>query len=158
MTVLRIKSSDGYVSSRLGGAVADPRRQSAWTVPASRQIQDWTRGMEISSTRRRNVISERRTALPVFSAKGIRWDALTAALLLILLLFAGILLADMGALYAGGERIGKLSAGITSLEDSNSVLRQELNRAMNHPVLLSSTESMIQINETIVIPSAIPEE
>ena len=114
--------------------------------------------MEISSTRRRNVISERRTALPVFSAKGIRWDALTAALLLILLLFIGILLAEMGALYAGGDRIGKLSAGITSLEDSNSVLRQELNRAMNHPVLLSSTESMIQINETIVIPSAIPEE
>ena len=158
MTVLRLKSSDGYVSSRLGGGFATPRRQSAWPVPASRQIQDWTRGMEISSTRRRSVISERRTALPVFSAKGIRWDALTAALLLILLLFVGILLADMGALFAGGERIGKLSAGITSLEDSNSLLRQELTRAMNHPVLLSNAENMVQINETIVISSIIPEE
>ena len=43
--------------------------------------------MEFNSTGRREVITERKTALPLFSAKGIRWDALMVTLLLILLLF-----------------------------------------------------------------------
>lgn len=114
--------------------------------------------MEISTTGRREVIAERRTALPVFSARGIRWDVLMTALLLLFLLFTGILLSDMGALYAGGERIGRLSSGITSLEDTNSQLRQKLSLAMNHPVLQSTAESITEINETVIIPSAFPEK
>lgn len=114
--------------------------------------------MEFNSTGRREVITERKTALPLFSAKGIRWDALMVTLLLILLLFTGILLADMQALHAGGSRIGKLSAGITSLEDSNSQLRQELSLAMNHSALLSRAESINPVNETVIVLSAAPEE
>lgn len=137
---------------------ADPRRQNSRPVAASCQMQDWTRQMEISSTGRREVISERRTALPVFSSKGIRWDVLTAALLLLFLLFTGILLSDMGALYAGGERIGRLSSGITSLEDTNSQLRQELSLAMNHSALRSRTENTVQANETVIIISSVSEQ
>ena len=151
-----MNSSDRYASPRPGGVFVDPFRKNTWSVPASRQIQDWTRGMEISSTRRREVIAERRTALPVFSSKGIRWDVLMVSLLLLLLLLMGILLADMEALHAGGERIGKLSTGIISLEDTNSLLRQELSVAMNHPVLRSKAESMAPENETVIILSASP--
>ena len=151
-------SSDRYDSPRPGGGFGDPAGQRAWPSPVSRQIQDWTRGMEFNSTGRREVITERKTALPVFSAKGIRWDALMITLLLILLLFTGILLADMQALHAGGSRIGKLSAGIMSLEDSNSQLRQELSLAMNHSALLSWAESINPVNETVIVLSAAPEE
>ena len=114
--------------------------------------------MEVSTTGRREVIAERRTALPVFSARGIRWDVLMTALLLLFLLFAGILLSDMGALYAGGERIGRLSNGITSLEDTNSQLRQKLSLAVNYPAQRSTTESITEINETVIIQSAFPGE
>ena len=151
-------SSDRYNSPRPGGAFGNSAGQRAWSVPVSRQIQDWTRGMEFNSTGRREVITERKTALPLFSAKGIRWDALMVTLLLILLLFTGILLADMQALHAGGSRIGKLSAGITSLEDSNSQLRQELSLAMNHSAILSRAESINPVNETVIVLSAAPEE
>ena len=58
-------------------------------VQASRQMQDWTRGMEISCSRQRSVIDEKRTVLPAFSAQGIRRDVLAAALALLLILFAG---------------------------------------------------------------------
>ena len=158
MTVLRVNSSDRYASPRPGGLFADSGRQSPRPVPVSCQMQDWTRRMEISSTDRHAVISEKRTALPVFSAKGIRWDVLTAFLLLLFLLFAGILLSDMGALYAGGERIGRLSSGIISLEDTNSQLRQVLSAALNHPALLSKSESMNEVNETLIVLSAVPAE
>ena len=121
-------------------------------------MQDWTRRMEISTAGHREVIAERRTALPVFSAKGIRWDVLMTALLLLFLLFTCILLSDMGALYAGGERIGRLSNGITSLEDTNSRLRQELSLAVNYPAQRSKTESIAEISETVIILSAIPDE
>ena len=114
--------------------------------------------MEISCGRQRGVIAEKRSSLPAFSAKGIRWDVLTVALSLILLLFVCILAADVEALFAGGNRIGKLSAGIRSLEGSNSILREELSVALNHPVLRNKSESGEPLNETVVVLSPAPAE
>ena len=158
MTVLRMNSSDRYASSRPGGAFADPRRQNPWAIPAARQVQDWTRGLEINTSRRHEVIAEKRIALPVFSAKGIRWDALLTALMLLLLLFLGVLLADMQAISAGGARIGKLSAGIEALETSNTQLRQELSFAMNRPAVRSRADDTSGKAPLYIIQSVIPEE
>ena len=126
-------------------------------VQASRQMQDWTRGMEISCSRQRSVIDEKRTVLPAFSAQGIRRDVLAAALALLLILFAGILCADLEALYAGGERIGKLSAGIASLEDTNALLRDRLSVAMSHPVLVRQAEAPEEGADLFIIQSTVPE-
>ena len=158
MTVLRVNSSDRYASPRPGGVFADPRRQNPWSVPAACQVQDWTRGLEISSSQRREVIAEKRVALPIISTKGIRWDVLLAVLMLVLFLFLGILLADMQAISAGGVRIGQLSAGIESLESSNTALRQELSFAMNRPVIRSSFGEANTEPPLYVIQSFIPEE
>ena len=114
--------------------------------------------MEISSGRRHGVIDKKRSSLPVFSPDGVRWDVLVIALALALLLFVCILAADVGAIFAGGDRIGKLSAGIESLEGTNSILRQELSVALNHPVLRSKAESETELNERVVILSPSPEQ
>ena len=152
-----MNSTEEYVAPRRGNTFVDFSRRGVRSVPASRQVQNWTRGMEISYARQHEVIAEKKSSLPVFSAKGIRWDVLTVALSLVLLLFIGILIADVGALYAGGERIGKLSAGIASLEGSNSILREELSTALNHPVLRNK-DSGVELNETVVVLSPAPAE
>ena len=158
MTVLRMNSSGEYASPRRGRFFADPRPRNAWSVPAACPRQDWTRRLEVHSSRRRDVISERRSALPVFSAKGIRWDVLMTVLLLLLLFFAGILLADVEALSAGGVRIGRLSAGIESLENRNSLLREELYSSSNYSLLRSSAEGPITESRLLTIQTAPSEE
>ena len=158
MTVLRVNPTEEYAAPRRGNTFADSGRRGAWPQPSSGQVQSWTRGMEISSGRRRGVIDEKRTSLPAFSAEGIRWDVLVVALSLVLVLFVSILAADVGELFAGGERIGRLSDGIRSLEGSNSILRAELSVALNHPVLRSKAEGAETVNETIVVLSPAPQE
>ena len=156
MTVLRGNTTEEYAVPRRGNTFADSGRQSAWSVPVSGQVQNWTRGMENSSGRQHGVIDEKRPSLPAFSAEGIRWDVLTVVLALVLLLFFCVLAADVEALHAGGERIGKLSDGIRSLEGSNSILREELSVALNHPVLRNMAESAEPVNETVVVLSPTP--
>ena len=157
MTVLRVNPTEEYAAPRRGYGFAGYSRQGAQSVPASRQVQSWTRGREASGAGRRNVIDEKRQSLPRFSAEGIRWDVLTVALALALLLFVSVLVADVGAIFAGGDRIGRLSAGIESLEGANQVLRQELSAALNHPVLRGKAEGET-LNEQLVILPLAPEE
>ena len=90
----------------------------------SRQSQDWTRNLQAGG--RRSVIAERSTALPAFSAKGIRLDMLAITVTVLLVLFAGILFSDLGALRSEGWRVSQLSARNASLEDSNNLLREEI--------------------------------
>ena len=158
MTVLRVNPTEEYAAPRRGYGFAGYSRQGAQSVPASRQVQSWTRGMEAAASGWRNVIDEKRQSLPRFSAEGIRWDVLVVALSLVLVLFVSILAADVGELFAGGERIGRLSDGIRSLEGSNSILRAELSVALNHPVLRSKAEGAETVNETIVVLSPAPQE
>ena len=79
-------------------------------------------------------------------------------LLLLLLFFAGILLADVEALSAGGVRIGRLSAGIESLENRNSLLREELYSSSNYSLLRSSAEGPITESRLLTIQTAPSEE
>ena len=158
MTVLRTNPAKEYTAPGWGYPFAGSGLQGSRVVPASRQVQNWTRGMEISTGRQRSVINEKQNTLPAFSAKGIRWDVLTVALSLILLLFVCILAADIGALFSGGGRIDRLSAGIESLEGTNAILRQELSAAMNHPVLRNMAGSSEPLNERVVVLSPAPEK
>ena len=65
----------------------------------------------------------------MFSARGIRRDVLAVALTLIAVLFLAVLASDMHALFAHGDRIGELNAGIASLEANNSSLREAISGA-----------------------------
>ena len=151
-----MNSSDEYTAPRREIPFADSGRWGAPPVSVSRQVQSWTRGLENASGRQHKVIDEKRPSLPALSAEGIRRDVLAITLALILLVFTGILAADMSALFAGGERIGKLSAGIESLEGSNSLLREELSAALNHPVLRNKAAGTETVNETVVVLSPVP--
>ena len=154
MTVLRMNTTDIHASPRLWNESAQSRRRAGFAVPASPQIQSWARGMEVRAVRHRSVIAEKRHPLPVFSSEGIRWDVLMVALSLILLLLIGILVSDVSALYAGDDRISRLSTGIASLERSNSILRDEISRTQFVPAKTRNAES--EESERIVIPSPEP--
>lgn len=123
MTVLHVNATDKHISSRRRSASAVPGRRAVYYIPR-RQVQDWTRGLENHTGRRRSVIAEKRIGLPAFSAESLLRGVLAAVLILLVI----ILLADLAAVHAGGSRIGRLSAGISSLEESNSLLRQEISR------------------------------
>ena len=139
-----------YSVPRQKGVLASRRRQA----PVSRQVQDWTRSIQPRSGSRRSVIDRKASMLPAFSREGIRWDALIIVLSLLLLVFAGILFSDLDAICSGGDRIGKLSAGIVSLEGSNAMLQEELSLAMRHPVLARMNEQAEVIEETVVTITA----
>lgn len=110
--------------------------------------------MEVRAVRHRSVIAEKKHPLPVFSAEGIRWDVLIVALSLILLLFICILASDVSALYAGGDRVNRLSTGIASLEQSNSILRDEISRMQFYPATARNAEN--EEPEKIVVLSPEP--
>ena len=131
------------------------RRQRGAYSP-SRQVQDWTRGLD-SRSGWRQVIDEKRPALPAFSADGIRWDVLLVTLSLVLLILLGVLFSDLEALHSGGHRIAQLSAGIESLEDTNVLLRDRLSQAMSHPVLQHAASAESRDN-LLIIRSTLPEE
>ena len=117
---------------------------------ASRQVQDWSRGLERHTGRQREVIDEKRIGLPAFTAESVLRGILTAVLILLVI----VLLADLAAVHDSGDRIGRLSAGIESLEGTNSTLRQKLSLALNHPVLRRKAEGAEPANERTVILSA----
>ena len=114
--------------------------------------------MQFQAGNRRGVINRKTSSLPAFSMKGIRLDVLAVILSLLLLLTAGILFADVEAIRAGGDRIGKLSAGIVSLEGSNAVLQDEIALALSHPVLpgMNKPADAEETGETVILISAVP--
>ena len=156
MTVLRVNTTDIHAGPRPQNGYAGVRGRGGFADPASPQIQSWARGMEIRSVKQRHVIAEKKHPLPVFSTEGIRWDVLIIAFSLILLLFAGILVSDVSALYAGRSRISRLSTGIASLEQSNILLREELSREKAARTFIRKAGN--EEPERVVILSPAPEE
>ena len=129
------------------------RRQPPVSSYTACQVQDWTRGLDACSRGRRSVIMEKTEVLPVISSSGIRWDALLIALVLVLLLFFSVLCSDLSALSAGGQRIGQLSDGIASLEDSNAFLQNQLDLFLRNPVLVRNTQQTETTSLTITLPA-----
>ena len=150
MTVLRVNATDEHVF---------PRQRSASAAFGGRgycpAAQGWARNMEHRCARRREVIPEKRRPLPPLSSEGIRRDVIIVILSLLLVLFLCVITADISAVLSGSSRIGRLSVGISSLEENNSLLRQELSRAGNNVYTsrLSGTEP-----KRIVVLSPVPEE
>lgn len=120
MSVLRMHPADEYAVS---GRRINPE------VPQSPQTLSWANGGRGRNAGRHDVIAEKKQPLPALSAEGIRWDVLAVTLTLVVAVLLFILISDVSALFAGNDRIGRLSAGIASLESSNSILREEISWA-----------------------------
>lgn len=150
MTVLRVNATDEHVFLRQRNA--SPAFGGRGYCPAA---QGWARSLERRSARRHEVIPEKRRPLPPFSREGIRQDVIIVTLSLLLVLFLCVITADISAVLSGSRQVGRLSVGISSLEENNSLLRQELSRAGSSAftVRLSGAEP-----ERIVVLSPVPEE
>lgn len=152
MTVLRANISDEHALPRRRNAFFGPR--GSFSVPVSPQTQSWTKSLEINAGKRRSVIAEKKTPMRPFSSEGIRWDVLVVLLALALLLFICILVSDVSALCSGGYRIGRLSDGIASLEESNSALREKLYWTRDRWVLPWAAESSADAERTVILSLA----
>ncbi|MBR5960034.1 MAG: hypothetical protein IKZ98_03500 [Clostridia bacterium] len=154
MAVRRMNTIQGYTLPQREGMFPVPGQQQAFSPYSSRQVQDWTRGLN-SGSRNRSVVTETVRTLPVFSSDGIRWDVLLVTLALLLMLFFSVLLSDVQALNAGGQRIGQLSEGIASLEDNNALLQAELDVSLRN-VALSAQVSTLTLPAGGVLTGSIP--
>ena len=88
------------------------------------QTQDWTGGM--TPSRRIPVIEEAKLKRPLLSADGIRRDAAIAALVLIAILLAVLLLADVASIGNSGRAIRKLNSSIQDLQTRNERIQAEI--------------------------------
>ena len=135
-----MNSTQRYALPQQEGMFSVPGRQPHSPYPSG-QVQDWTRGLN-SASQKRSVVTETVHALPVFSSRGIRWDVLMVTLVLLLVLFFGVLLSDVHALNAGGQRIGQLSEGIASLEDNNALLQAQLDTSLRNVALSAQVSTL----------------
>ena len=101
---------------------------------ASRQYQNRT------AAPRKRYNAAGRVSRPAFSLRTLRLDTRTVVLALLLVLLAGILIADISDVRAVSDRIWKLNAGIESLKDSNISLQEAISLRMTHPVLVRMSE------------------
>ena len=148
MTVLRI-NSDEYAYPRRRNDSAGFRRRDGISVSFYQPVRRDT-------VLKRGVIAEKNRPLPAFSLEGIRWDVLLVTLSLILLVIFCILGSDLEALVNGGSRIRKLNAGIASLEESNSLLREQISRTAGQGFLVRNATG--EEPERIVVLSPAPME
>ena len=94
------------------------------SLPAFHQTQDWTGGLTDST--RQPVIEEARPRKRLVSAEGIRWDAALTSLILIGILLAVILVADVAGIGTSTRMISKLNTSIRDLENKNSQVCAEI--------------------------------
>ena len=134
-----------YQKSELRQQHADihrARMTCSATLPNFQQAQDWTGGMSISSSGRFRVIEEKRQKKPLVSGEGIRWDAALTVLVVLGLVLAGILLADLAGIGTGSRAIGKLSDKIEAIENRNNLLREELELNTNNASVCTEAVKM----------------
>ena len=94
------------------------------SLPAFHQTQDWTGGLTASN--RIPAIEETRPRQRLVSSDGIRWDAAIVALVVISVLLAVILVADIACIGTGGRMITRLNSSIRDLETKNERLQAEI--------------------------------
>ena len=94
------------------------------SVKPFHQTQDWTGGLTESG--RVPVIEEAKPRMRLVSSDGIRHDAAVAALIVIAVLLAAFLLADLAGIGTGSRTITKLNSSINDLENKNEKLRAEI--------------------------------
>ena len=94
------------------------------SLPAFHQTQDWTGGLTASN--RIPAIEETRPRQRLVSSDGIRWDAAIVALVVIGVLLAVLLVADIACIGTGGRMITRLNSSIRDLETKNERLQAEI--------------------------------
>ena len=153
MTVLRVNATAEHVFPRQRNA--SPAFGSRGCCPAAR---GWVRSPEFRGACRRDVIMEKRRPLPPFSREGIRRDVIIVMLSLLLVLFLCVLAADINAVLSGSSRIGRLSVGISSLEEHNGLLRKQINRAESAAFSTRQSGSDDPGRTVLLALSFVPEE
>ena len=101
---------------------------------------------------------EKRRPLPPFSSEGIRRDVIIVTLSLLLVLFLCVLAADINAVLSGSSRIGRLSVGISSLEENNGLLRKQITRAESMAFTTPQSGSEDPGRTVLLALSFVPEE
>jgi cell division protein FtsL len=94
------------------------------SLPSFHQTQDWTGGIPVCE--RKPAIEETRPQRKIVSSEGIRWDAALAALIVIGVILAAILVADLASVGMGSRTIQKLHTSIEEQQNKNERKKAEI--------------------------------
>ena len=102
------------------------RMSCAESLPNYGKVQDWTGGLGISPSGRLQVIEDVRPKARLVSREGIRWNLAVTVLVILSIVLAAVLLADLAGMGTGARAIEKVTERITGLEETNGRLKEEL--------------------------------
>ena len=94
------------------------------SLPSFHQTQDWTGGIPVCE--RKPAIEETRPQRKIVSSEGIRWDAALAALIVIGVILAAILVADLASVGMGSRTIQTLHTSIEEQQNKNERKKAEI--------------------------------
>ena len=137
MARMRNRLQDNWINWQEERDRRDERRQQQTDIrrtrmtcssrlPTYTQAQDWTSSAGVSPSGRFQVIEESRPKVPLISRDGIRWDAALAFLVVLGVVLAAFLLADLAGIGISSRVLTKLDAKIEAVETRNLELRDEL--------------------------------
>ena len=129
-------------------------------LPGVRQTQDWTGGMTMTSSGRYRVIEEQQPKIRLISGDGIRWNAAMAVLVVLSLILAAFLLADLAGLGNAGRTAAKLDSRIRAVESKNEDLWAELEMSTDSATVCTGAVKMdlISSNGAQTIRLTAPQE
>ena len=173
MARMRNRLQDNWINWQEERDRRDERRQQQTDIrrarmtcssrlPTYTQAQDWTSSAGVSPSGRFQVIEESRPKVPLISRDGIRWDAALAFLVVLGVVLAAFLLADLAGIGISSRVLTKLDAKIEAVETRNLELRDELTLSVKMDLISSTGARTIRItapNETrMTLTSALQAE
>lgn len=90
--------------------------------------QDWTNTMDISPSGRFQVIEDPKPKVPLISREGLRWEAASAVLILLAVIFGIVLTVNFGLIGMTDKQIRNLDSKVTAVTSKNDILENELRR------------------------------
>ena len=116
------------------------------SLPAFHQTQDWTGGL--TESKRIPVIEETKPRQRLISSEGIRWDAAIAALVIIGVLLAVLLAADLAGIGSSGRVITRLNSSVRDLEAKNERIQAEIDLAAGSASVCTEAVKLNLISST----------
>ncbi|MER1993959.1 MAG: hypothetical protein ABS897_07985 [Eubacteriales bacterium] len=116
------------------------------SLPAFHQTQDWTGGL--TESKRIPVIEETKPRQRLISSEGIRWDAAIAALVIIGVLLAVLLAADLAGIGSTGRVITRLNSSVRDLEAKNERIQAEIDLAAGSASVCTEAVKLNLISST----------
>ena len=126
------------------------RMRCSDSVRFDTNTQDWTKGMQMSPSGRFQVIEEAKPKAKIVSADGVRWDVAVIAIIAVIVLCAGILLADLAHVGTGTRTISRLETQVAGITEDNAEILREMQMNASDPKVCTEAVKLNLISSSAV--------